>query len=143
MPLPKWLARFNRRVTNPALQQVAERLPYFGVVVHHGRTTGRVYRTPVTAFPHRDGFLIALTYGREVDWVKNVIAQGGCRLIHQKRAVDLTGPRVLSLQEEQAIPFPGWIRGILRVLRVDEVLHLQLGRLRSGPGWSRAPGPGR
>jgi hypothetical protein len=40
---------------------------------------------------------------------------------------------VLSLQEVQAIPFPGWIQGILQLLRVDEVLHLQLSRLLSGP----------
>jgi deazaflavin-dependent oxidoreductase (nitroreductase family) len=61
------------------------------VVIHRGRTAGLLYRTPVTAFPYRDGFLIALTYGRDVDWVKNVIAEGGCRLIHRGRAVDLTG----------------------------------------------------
>jgi deazaflavin-dependent oxidoreductase (nitroreductase family) len=133
VPLPGWLARFNRRVTNPALRQVAGRLPYFGVVVHRGRTTGRVYRSPVTAFPYRDGFLIALTYGREVDWVKNVIAQGGCQLILRRRAVDFTRLRVLSLQELQAIPFRGWIQGILQLLRVDEVLHLQLSHLPSGP----------
>lgn len=67
----------------------------------------------------------SLTYGRDVDWVKNVIAEGGCRLIHRGRAVDLMGPRILSLrQKDQAIP--GWIRG-LRLLRVDEVLHLDLG----------------
>jgi len=91
----------------------------------------------------RDGFLIALTYGREVDWVKNVIAEGGCRLIHRRRVVNLTGPRVLSLQEVQAIPFPGWIRGILQLLRVDEVLHLQLGRLPSGSGEVERPDRGR
>lgn len=142
VPLPGWLARFNRRVTNPALRPVAGRLPCFGVVVHRGRTTGRVYRTPVTAFPCRDGFAIALTYGRDVDWVKNVIAEGGCRLIHRGRAVDLMGPRILSLrQEDQAIP--GWIRDILQLLRVDEVLHLQLGRLPSGPGGVERPDRGR
>lgn len=139
MPLPGWLARFNRRVTNPALRPVAGRLPYFGVVVHRGRTTGLLYRTPATAFPHRDGFVIALTYGRDVDWVKNVIAEGGCRLVHRGRTIHLTGPRVLSLrQEDQAIP--GWIRGILRLLKVDEVLHLDLGRLPSASGGVERPG---
>jgi deazaflavin-dependent oxidoreductase (nitroreductase family) len=125
MPLPGWLARLNRSVTNPALRPVAGRLPYFGVVLHRGRTTGRVYRTPVTAFPHGDSFVIALTYGREVDWVKNVIAAGECRLIHRGRTVDLVDPRLLPLREDaQAIP--GWIRGILRILGVDQVLQLGL-----------------
>jgi deazaflavin-dependent oxidoreductase (nitroreductase family) len=123
VPLPGWLARLNRRVTNPALRPVATRLPYFGVVLHRGRVSGRIYRTPVNAFPHRDGFLIALTYGRDVDWVKNVIAADGCRLIHRRRALDLVGPRVHPLREG-AGAIPGWIRGILRVLGVIDVLRL-------------------
>jgi deazaflavin-dependent oxidoreductase (nitroreductase family) len=126
-------------VTNPAIRPVAGRLPYFGVVVHRGRSTGRVYRTPVTAFPYRDGFVVALTYGRDVDWLKNVIAEGGCRLVHRGRTIHLTGPRVLSLrQEDQAIP--GWIRGILRLLTVDQILRLDLGRLPSGSGGVERPG---
>jgi len=141
VPLPGWLARFNRRVTNPTLRPVAGRLPYFGVVVHRGRTSGRVHRTPVTAFPYRDGFLIALTYGRDVDWVKNVMAEGRCGLIHRGRAVDLTGPKVLSLrQNDQAMP--GWMRGILRLLKVEEVLHLELGRFPSRSGGVERPGRG-
>ena len=84
-----------------------------------------MYRTPVNAFPHGDGFLIALTYGRDVDWVKNVVAEGGCRLIHRGRGVDLTDPRVLRLREG-AGSIRGWIRGILRTLGVREVLHLRL-----------------
>jgi deazaflavin-dependent oxidoreductase (nitroreductase family) len=105
---------------------MATRLPYFGVVLHRGRVSGRVYRTPVTAFPRGDGFLIALTYGLDVDWVKNVIAADGCRFIHRRRAVDLVAPRVLPLRQD-AGAIPGWIRGILRVLRVREVLHLDAG----------------
>jgi deazaflavin-dependent oxidoreductase (nitroreductase family) len=124
MPLPGWLARFNRRVTNPALRPVAERLPYFGVVVHVGRSTRRVYRTPVNAFPHRNRFVIALTYGPDVDWVKNVIAAGGCRLIHRGRAVDLKAPRILPLREETSA-IPHWVRGMLRALGVGQVLRLE------------------
>ena len=134
MPLPGWLARLNRRVTNPALRPVAGRLPYFGVVLHRGRTTGRIYRTPVNAFPHGDGFVIALTYGREVDWVKNVIAAGECRLIHRGRAFNLVDPRVLPLREDvQALP--GWIRDILSFLEVDQVVQLGLAH-DQGKTWS-------
>ncbi len=123
MPLPDWLATINRRVTNPMLRPLAARLPYFGVVLHRGRASGRLYRTPVNAFAQADGFLVALTYGRDVDWVRNVIAEGGCRLVHRGHAVDLVGPRLLPLGAGTHV-IPGWIRGILRVLRVSEVLHL-------------------
>jgi deazaflavin-dependent oxidoreductase (nitroreductase family) len=103
---------------------VAGRLPYFGVVLHQGRTSGRLHRTPVNAFPHEDGFLVALTYGRDVDWVRNVMAAGGCRLIHRGRVVDLFRPSVLPLGEAaQAIP--GLVGGILRIIRVSDVLKLR------------------
>jgi deazaflavin-dependent oxidoreductase (nitroreductase family) len=138
--LPGWLARLNRRVTNPALRPLAGRLPYFGVVLHRGRRTGRAYRTPVNAFPHGDGFLIALTYGCDVDWVKNVIAEGGCRLIHRGHGVDLIDPRVLPLPED-ARSILGWIRGILRTLGVSEVLHLRPRDLPSGASAEENLGP--
>lgn len=133
MPLPVWLTRVNRRVTNPALRPAAGRLPYFGVILHRGRTSGRTYRTPVNAFPHGDGFLVALTYGRDVDWVKNVIATNGCRLIHRGRVVDLVDPRVFPLSENVRA-LPGWIRRILVILKVSEVLHLRSARLPMGSG---------
>jgi deazaflavin-dependent oxidoreductase (nitroreductase family) len=124
MPLPGWLARLNRRVTNPAFRPLAGRLPYFGVVLHRGRRTGRVYRTPVNAFPHHDRVVIALTYGRDVDWVKNVIAGGRCRLVHRGRTIDLIGPEILPLRDD-AEAIPAWIRGILRILSVDRVVRLR------------------
>ena len=31
--------------------------------------------------PGRDGYLLALTYGPDSDWVKNVLAAGGCELV--------------------------------------------------------------
>jgi hypothetical protein len=87
-----------------------------------------VYRTPVNAFPQGDGFLIALTYGRDVDWLKNVVVGGRCRLIHRGRAVDLIDPKVLPLNEVTG-SLPGWIRTVLRTLGVSEVVQLRPGRL--------------
>ncbi|MDP8930166.1 MAG: nitroreductase family deazaflavin-dependent oxidoreductase [Actinomycetota bacterium] len=114
-------------MTNHALRPLATRLPYFGVILHQGRVSGSLYRTPVNAFPHGDGFLVALTYGRDVDWLKNVHVAGGCRLIHRGRTLDLVGPVILPLQDSQAIP--SWIRGILRLIDVSEAVHLQPGNI--------------
>ena len=80
MPLPRSIARVNRRVTNRLLGGLAQRLPGFGVVVHKGRTSGRQYRTPVNVFRRGDRYIIALTYGPNADWVRNVLADGGCTL---------------------------------------------------------------
>ncbi|WP_054813105.1 nitroreductase family deazaflavin-dependent oxidoreductase [Nocardia arizonensis] len=74
MVLPRALANFNRHVTNPVAGLLAGRVPPFGTIVHRGRRSGRVYRTPVWVFPRDGGYRIALTYGRDVDWVRNVLA---------------------------------------------------------------------
>ena len=76
----RWVAAFNLAVTNRITSRFAARLPGFGILAHVGRKSGRVYRTTVNVFPVSEGFLIALTYGRESEWVKNVAAAAGCQL---------------------------------------------------------------
>lgn len=120
--LPARLARFNRVVTNPILRPVATRAPYFGVVVHRGRVSGRIYRTPVNVFERGGEFVFALTYGSERDWVKNVIRQGRFTLVHRGRSTDLVEPRLLETEEAPAsIPVPA--RAIIRRLRVQAFLR--------------------
>ena len=65
----RWVAAFNLLVTNPITSLFAGWLPGFGILTHVGRKSGRVYRTPVNVFRAPEGFLIALTYGRESEWV--------------------------------------------------------------------------
>jgi len=38
-----------------------------------GRKSGKLHRTPVNVF-RAAGFLIAITYGRDSEWVRNVMA---------------------------------------------------------------------
>jgi hypothetical protein len=76
----RWVAAFNLAVTNRITSRFANRLPGFGILTHVGRKSGRVYRTPVNVFRVPDGFLIALTYGRDSEWVQNVLAAGNCQL---------------------------------------------------------------
>jgi hypothetical protein len=76
----RWLAAFNLAVTNRITSRFAARLPGFGILTHVGRKSARVSRTPVNVFRVPEGFLIALTYGRESEWVKNVLAAGGASL---------------------------------------------------------------
>src|SRR6202795_3692365 len=76
----RWVAAFNLVVTNRITSRFAARLPGFGILTHVGRKSGKIYRTPVNVFRATDGFLIALTYGRESEWVRNVISAGACQL---------------------------------------------------------------
>ena len=128
MPLPRSIARFNRRVTNRLLGPLASYLPGFGVVVHTGRKTGRLYRTPVNVFQRPGGYVIALTYGPESDWVRNVLASGGCRLETRGRMLRLTQPRVFHDERRRAVPAPlRLIGGVLGALAgVSDFLDLTL-----------------
>ena len=122
MPLPRSLARFNKRATNHVSRLVAGRLPGFAIVAHRGRRSGNDYRTPVNAFRRTGGFELALTYGRDADWIANVRAAGNARLEYRGRTYAVDSPRVIALDEAEAVP--GWVRAILDRLDVDSVLLL-------------------
>jgi deazaflavin-dependent oxidoreductase (nitroreductase family) len=122
MPLPRGLARFNRKVTNPIAQVMVGRVPGWGVVVHRGRRSGRAYRTPVAVFRRPAGVTIALTYGPGAEWVQNVLAAGGAVLERGDRRVRLTDPRVVVDPERRLVP--PWVRVFLRLLGADAFLLL-------------------
>jgi deazaflavin-dependent oxidoreductase (nitroreductase family) len=124
MPAPRWLARFNRGVTNRVLGRLAPRLPGFGVVLHTGRKSRRRYRTPVNVFPRAGGYVIALTYGPEAEWVRNVLAAGGCALETRGRTWRLTEPRLVHDEQRRSVPAP--VRLVLGMLGVADFLELRV-----------------
>jgi deazaflavin-dependent oxidoreductase (nitroreductase family) len=115
MPLPKGLARFNIKVTNRITGPFAARLPGFAIVHHVGRRSGTERTTPVTLFKDGDDYVIALTYGRDSQWVKNVLAAGEFDVVTRGRRVTLTAPRIV-----QAARVPAGVRHVLRALDVDD-----------------------
>src|SRR5437667_10407866 len=66
----RWLAKINIAVTNRITSLFAGWLPGFGILTHVGRKSGKVYRTPVNVFRASNGFIIALTYSSQSEWVK-------------------------------------------------------------------------
>jgi deazaflavin-dependent oxidoreductase (nitroreductase family) len=122
MPFPRWLATANRRITNRITPAAASRLPGFGIVEHTGRRSGRRYRTPVNVFAAGDGYVVALTYGSDSDWVKNVMAAGGCELVHRGRRERLDAPCIA--RDETRRHVPAAIRPMLAVLGVSEFMTL-------------------
>ena len=67
MPAPRWVARFNKAGLNKLTRFVAPWAPGWAVVIHRGRKSGRVFRTPLWAFRRGDTYVIALTYGTGSD----------------------------------------------------------------------------
>jgi deazaflavin-dependent oxidoreductase (nitroreductase family) len=100
MPLPRWLARINRRVFNPrALDR--ENWP---ILTHVGRVSGRVRRTPIDAYPIDGGVLFQVNYGADTsDWVRNVLQAGEASVRIDGRDIALTNPRIISMDEAMSL----------------------------------------
>ena len=123
MPFPRALARFNRRVVNPVTGRFAGRLPWFAIVVHRGRVTGREYRTPVNAFRlPGNGYVIGLSYGPRTDWARNVLVEGSCAIETCGRRLDLVNPRVVRDPRRRLVPAP--VRLTMRLIGADLFLRL-------------------
>ena len=124
VPIPKSVARFNKHVTNHVTVHIATWAPGFAVVNHIGRRSNRRYRTPVNVFRDGDRYIFALTYGRDSDWVRNVLAAGSCEIETRRRRVLLTDPELTVDPTRHRVPRP--VRWILGALDVREFLALRV-----------------
>ncbi|MGA7272081.1 MAG: nitroreductase family deazaflavin-dependent oxidoreductase [Acidimicrobiia bacterium] len=95
MPLPGFVAQLNKRFVNRLMRPLAAHPP-FGLLTHVGRKSGRRYQIPINVFPRRGGFLLCLTYGRDTDWVKNVLAADGAELFYDGSDYHLANPRIVG-----------------------------------------------
>ena len=124
MPLPDTLRYFNKRFTNRLIGKIARSAwGPFTILYHTGRRSGKPYKTPIVAMPASSGFVVALTYGPNVDWYQNIKAAGQCKLLRRgnKYAIE----KVEALDAESALPyFPVWARLILRAIRVQHYVRL-------------------
>jgi deazaflavin-dependent oxidoreductase (nitroreductase family) len=114
MHFPRFLRRVNRSITNPLLSTVAWLLPPLAIVGHVGRKSGRRYRTPVVAFRTESGFVVPMTYGRDVDWARNLVKARSGELMQLGRRFSLRNPRVVG--GRTAYPhLPAGVRTVLRM----------------------------
>lgn len=130
MPIPRWVRSFSKIVTHRLTGPFAPRLPWFGVLVHVGRRTQRTYRTPINAFRTPDGYVFALTYGTDTDWLRNVQASGECTLVTEGRAVKLRRPRLFHDERRRAMPWV--VRPMLALIGVADFVEME----RAAPGRS-------
>jgi deazaflavin-dependent oxidoreductase (nitroreductase family) len=118
-----FLRPFTTRVVNPVSRRFAGWLPGFGLLTYTGRKSGRQYRTPLNVFKRGNFYVFALTYGSEVNWVRNVLAAGGCELRVRGRDVRLVEPELLVDPAGRLMPLP--VRLFLRLNRVTEYLRMR------------------
>lgn len=94
--MPAWLPAFNKSVTNRIQGLWAPYLPPYLMIVHAGRKSGRQFRTPVLGFRKKERIFVCLLYGSDSQWVKNVVAAGGCTVIRGGRTFAVTDPEVVE-----------------------------------------------
>ena len=125
--------RFNRDVVNPQQLQTAGRPgAEFSIVRHVGRTSGKEYTNPVGAVATDEGFVIALPYGTDADWVQNVRAAGGGTIVHEGSSYLVDRPEVVAL-DGVAEHFASELR-LLSALRVEQALLLRRAEVADEPG---------
>jgi deazaflavin-dependent oxidoreductase (nitroreductase family) len=92
-------------------------------VTHVGRRSGRIYHTPVNVFREGNRYVFALTYGKDSDWVGNVLAARACQIETRRQRLELTDPEVVSDTTRRYVPPP--LRWILRAAGVDDFLIMR------------------
>ncbi len=119
--------RLNRAVFNPRqLRTAGQPGAYAGVVHHQGRASGKEYMTPVGTVQTEDGFVVALVYGSDTDWVKNVLAAGSAAITHEGQQYEVVDPALVSLDSvadsfEESELTPLRLFGVRECLRVRTV----------------------
>lgn len=127
-----WVNKQTRHLTksaNAPLRRIAGTrwgAWYFSLsaLKHIGRSSGRAYVTPLSAYPFGDGFVLALAYPPEkTDWYQNVLAAGKCTLKYRGREYALERPEPIALS--QAISaYPLLVRLFIWVNSTNQALWL-------------------
>lgn len=125
----KLLLYFAVHILNPFTRRIAgKRFSPFALVRHKGRKSGKVYATPVIVEPWPGGFIFELTYGKEVDWYRNIKAADEAELVFQGKTYHLHGVEWVA-GEDGVKAFPGllWIvlklRGSLEFFAMKTVVN--------------------
>jgi deazaflavin-dependent oxidoreductase (nitroreductase family) len=120
-----WRLRpFVNRYVNPITRPVAKTLPSFAILTHRGRKSGRTYRTPINVFRRGDHYIFFLTYGSDVQWVKNVLAAASCSIETRGRVVELIEPELVT--DPGLRPAPTHVRFVeRRIAGVTQYLRMR------------------
>jgi deazaflavin-dependent oxidoreductase (nitroreductase family) len=136
MHLSRGVAHFNKRVTNRIQGLYAWLVPPWSVILHRGRRSGREYRTPLFAFRRDRVLVIALLYGDESDWLRNLRAGGG-RVVRAGRTYVVGSPEIVetAAADEVLARLSPPARAYCRL--ADKLAILELGERLSGFGRGR------
>lgn len=124
MKFPKEVRYFNKYVLNRLTGKIAcSSWGPFSMVYHVGRRSGRPYQTTIIAIPAVDSFVVALTYGPDVDWFRNVTAAGRCGILWHRHEYSIE--KIEPMATKTALPyFPVFERTILRWVGIQHFVRM-------------------
>jgi deazaflavin-dependent oxidoreductase (nitroreductase family) len=130
-PVVKIVMRPMTKMLNPLIIKLAGRR-HFGMAAqirHTGRRSGRTYTTPVSARRSGDIVVIALTFGNQSDWSRNVRSAGGGTIRIEGEDYNITKPQIMSRQEAKPLveaAFSPMERAGFRMLGIKQVMILRV-----------------
>ncbi len=83
--------------------------PFYAVLHHTGRRSGKAYATPVVALRTPEGFIVPLPFGDATQWARNVFAAGGGALTFAGRDYRIAEPRVIDREDARSV-LPAFVR---------------------------------
>ncbi len=120
---PRDTRQAHRRSNAIFLKIAGGPLRAYSALKHVGRSSGREYVAPLSAYPLGDGFVLALLYGEaaRVDWCRNVMAAGQCRLKTRGQEYVLERPEIIPA-EHALVAFPLLMRRMYRARGIQQFL---------------------
>ncbi len=120
----KRLRTFVKHFVNPLMRNFARssRGP-FALLRHVGWRSGKTYEIPIMVWRVEDGFVIVLTYGPQVDWLRNLQAAGQGSLLWHKQEYVFQKPE--PIDAKTALPaLPPFIKLVLRLNGAQDFVKL-------------------
>ena len=123
-PVVDAIRRLNRTFLNPRQMATAGQRDAFAQILRHtGRSSGRTYETPLGIESTEDGFVIALVYGNDTAWLRNVLANGRAEVVRDDVTYPVERPQLVPLGD--AIGYFGPAdRRLFGLFGVDTCLRL-------------------
>ena len=117
---------FNKFVFNHfTLLFAGSRVGPFSKLIHKGRRSGKIYKTPVVATFVDDKIIIPLSYGDQVDWLRNILAAKQCEIVYRRVRRTAQKPEVLSSKEVFPI-LPEKRRQMFERFELEKFLCMQI-----------------
>lgn len=119
--------RFARGFNKAAAKMAGRRfLPLWALVQHRGRKSGKSYETPIAILGSTpQNVYIALPWGDRTDWVRNLQAADGGKLMWKGQAFSVAEPEVVDKSEALAAA-PGIRRRLSERWMPESCLRLRL-----------------